>query len=48
MREMEENPGKKQQNPSNGGGGASNPGIKNVLELRCKYEAPAVDEVPTC
>ena len=36
-----ENPGKKQS--INGG-----PGIKNVLELRSKYEEPTADEIPTC
>ena len=45
MRGKEENPGKKQQLSN---GAAANPGIKNVLELRSKYEAPTVDEVPTC
>ena len=45
MRGKEENPGKKQQLSN---GASANPGIKNVLELRSKYEAPTVDEVPTC
>ena len=47
MREMEENPGRKQQQPSNGAA-AGTPGIKNVLELRAKYEAPTADQVPKC
>ena len=46
MREMEENPGKQQQ-PINGIA-AGTPGIKNVLELRAKYEAPTADEAPKC
>ena len=43
MREMEENVGK-----SNGVTASGTPTIKNVLELRSKYEAPTADEVPTC
>ena len=52
MREMDENPGRRQQQQSgNGGGGVGaggTPTIKNVLELKSKYEAPTADEVPTC
>ena len=51
MREMDENPGRRQQPQQPGNGGVSaggTPTIKNVLELKSKYEAPAADEVPTC
>ena len=51
MREMEENTGRRQQQQQSGNGGVSaggTPTIKNVLELKSKYEAPAADEVPTC
>ena len=53
MREMDDNPGRRQQQQqqSGNGGGVSaggTPTIKNVLELKSKYEAPTADEVPTC
>ena len=50
---MDDNPGRRQrqQQQSGNGGGVSaggTPTIKNVLELKSKYEAPAAEEVPTC
>ena len=52
MREMDENPGRRQQQQQTGNGGGvgagGTPTIKNVLELKSKYEAPTADEVPTC
>ena len=51
MREMDENPGRRQQQQQSGNGGVGaggTPTIKNVLELKSKYETPAAEEVPTC